>query len=601
MKTKLLSYISALAMIFMAAGCHDPEQVTPNGDPKGILSLKASMIGDESSENSFDAEIDYDNNSIVVVFPYNYPRSSDELFTPEMMKDVKLTASLATNTKIEPALSTLDLSQTNYITVTNSLGERKRYSLKGEIRYSADCEMETLDLVSGISAVVYEDENRIMLVTPNIDERIEPQTASISLSYHATIIPDITKEPFDFEAEGAKIKVVAQDGKTSKEYTFSKGIPNRLRYGIRQGSARLMWLKKLSELGISANGGGDNSCTTTGLGITNDYVIINQQGQREAIVLNARTGEDTGKRLHMGNVPLGMNHNMTSDDAGNILVNTYYSTANVFTVWKFASIDEQGTQLYSASVYGAGNRISVIGDVNGNARFGTIANSSTVPLTIYSWGIENGKVNTYYDQFNLNGLGRTPWTSADFAPTSVTAGDNLFACYAAPTNSKYGPVFFSQVGNETTNYNNNNEIASIVRNFNAVSYGIPNCDPKDLKERPNDPENWIMNACDYKEFNNSKFFFYNSVNAQTFGGKKNDYMYLLDVTGGELTSEAVDFSENGLNLNHECGAQAAGNLGASGPCNDMRLWVDPTGFYMYAYFMYSNGFIGCVRVDCIQK
>ncbi len=595
MKTKILSYVSALAMLFMVTGCHDPETVVPTGDPKGILSIKAAMIGDDSSENSFNAEIDYDNNSIIVVFPYNYPRPSDELFKPEMMKDVRLTASLSTNTTIEPALSTLDLTQTNYITVTNCLGEKKRYSIKGEIRFSNECDVDGLDLESGISAVIYEEEQKIMLITPNMDERLEPQTAALTLSYHATIVPDITKEPFDFDAEGAKITVVAQDGTSTKEYTFTRGVPEKLRYGIRAGSARLMWVKKLSELGIAPQGGVNDACPTTGIGVTNDYVVINVEGNMDAVVLNARTGNDTGKRLHMGNVPLGYNHSMTSDDAGNILVNSYH-TQGMFTIWKFENIDDQGTKFFAGNIYGVGSRVSVIGDVNGNARFGTSVNGSS--LDVYTWGVKDGKVNDNYDLIKLTGLKNVPWTSADWAPTDIeNPAANCFAVYAGGcTDGKYGPVLFGQKSSSAPDAKNN-----VTHTFGAIAYGLPNCKEEDLKERPTDPENWVMNACDYKVFNNSKYFYYNSVNAQVFGGTKNDYMYLMDVTGGELTAHAVDFSEKGLNLDHNYGAQAAGNLGAAGPCNDMRLWVDPSGFYMYAYFMYSNGYIGCVRVDCIKK
>ena len=78
-------------------------------------------------------------------------------------------------------------------------------------------------------------------------------------------------------------------------------------------------------------------------------------------------------------------------------------------------------------------------------------------------------------------------------------------------------------------------------------------------------------------------------------------LFLIDVSGGDMTKECVNMFWNGLNLNHNVGAMAAGYSGVAGNGNDVRLWVDDNGFFMYGYFLFTNGYIGCFRVDCIDK
>ena len=54
-----------------------PHFVLP--DLNGINNLTASFFNDDRDENSFSSEIDYQNKVITVVFPYNYPRLSDQV------------------------------------------------------------------------------------------------------------------------------------------------------------------------------------------------------------------------------------------------------------------------------------------------------------------------------------------------------------------------------------------------------------------------------------------------------------------------------------------------------------------------------------------
>lgn len=596
MKTKIFSTFAATALMMLGTACHEPEKLESNGDSRGILSMTAWMVSDDdSSENSFNAEIDYDNHTITVVFPLNYPRPSDNLFDEAWMGNVRLRASLATNATIEPGLTTMDLRKTNYITVTNAQMVKTQYAVKGEIRPSSECELLEIELADGIAGIVDNVNHRVYLTTA---ETLDPQTATYDVSYHATVEPDIAVEPFDFEAEEATITVVAQNGVDKQEYTFVKGIPDLLPYGIREGSHKLLWTKKWNEVGYTALATGDAN-QQTGIGVTEKYIVLNQRGVMQATLLNAKDGSIVPDKVFdmSGVIPAGENDNMTSDQAGNIIVvhKDGKNGTDLFKLWIFKGLDDPGTQVYKGYVYGAGTRISVYGDVTKDAVIVTALSGTS--LSGYRWWIKDGVFNPKGEQFNLQGNiygGDYGVSDYDIAPTSATdPGADYFAVFYGLVNAKRGPALYS----------GNNSVKAI---------GLPNTKKRAQADGGlNDAGNWIMNACDYVEFNNSKYFIHNSVNTFTWG--ENDMIFLLDVTSGDLEKEAVDMwfdgrgedgltHKGGLNINFNYGATANGypGKGLAGTNNDVRLWVSKNGCFMYGYFLFANGSIGRFRVDCIQ-
>jgi len=560
----------------MSQGCHDPKELVSTGDYRGILGLTAQFTGDSGSENSFSADIDYDNHTIVVRFPMYYPRASFNELKSEDIQNVRLIASLASNTTIEPALTTLDLTKINYITVKNPQGVMTRYTVTGEIVKLWECELLEIELADGTPGIIDDTNNVITFIAT---DAIEPQTATVKYSPHATVSPDIENEPFDFNADDATITVTAQNGVDKKEYAIVKGEPDRIPFGIRDGSEQLRWVKRWDEIGYTKKD------QQTGFGVTDKYLILNEVGNMQAVVVKSSDGTDTGKRLDMSIIPNGANYNMTSDHAGNIIVNSKYSQSDpVFKVWVFKDIDDKGTLLINQSVYGAGDRISVYGDVTKDAVI--IAPLNGTSLQACRWFVKDGVLGKS-EVINLNGVASSPYANVDIAPTSSTDPNaDMYSVFYALANNLRGPVHFS--GNK------------------VKAVGYPN-----TKKRNNadgglaDAGNWVMNACDYREFNKSKYFIHNSIN--TFNWGANDFIYLIDVTGGDIKNElftssdingAIKFVTDGSDGIY--GAMAAGGTGVAGNCSDVRLWVSDSGFYMYGYFLFANGYMGCIRVDCIK-
>ena len=275
MKNKIISIIQALVLLWGVTSCHSPEELGSDIQREGINSITASFPNDDSSENSFKGEIDYTNHSITFVFPYNYPKLSDNVLPTSALKRVRLSASLANNVSVTPPLLYMDLTQDNYITVKDQTsGTSTEFKVIGEIRKSNECSITKFDIPAiGLLGVINENEKTISLVTiDNVGEQI----ANIDISHGATCSPNPETEALDYEQEQT-IVVTAQNGIDKATYTVKKDIPQKTVAGIRQGSGKLLWSKRLSEIsGILLPG------KVTGLAVVDKYVVINERANDRA-------------------------------------------------------------------------------------------------------------------------------------------------------------------------------------------------------------------------------------------------------------------------------------------------------------------------------
>ena len=123
MKNRILIISTLLvSLIYVMSSCQQVEDLTPSVSRFGINSITASFPGDDSSDNNFTSEIDYDNKVIKIVFPYNYPLTSDKVLTMADLTKVRVKANLDDNVSLSPALLYMDLSKENYIKVkTNQI------------------------------------------------------------------------------------------------------------------------------------------------------------------------------------------------------------------------------------------------------------------------------------------------------------------------------------------------------------------------------------------------------------------------------------------------------------------------------------------------
>ena len=79
----------------------------------------------------------------------------------------------------------------------------------------------------------------------------------------------------------------------------------------------------------------------------------------------------------------------------------------------------------------------------------------------------------------------------------------------------------------------------------------------------------------------------NSVNSFTWG--TDDSIYLFDLAGNSLDNQPINFGSDGLGVNGNYGAKALGSQNANGT-GDVALKVSSNGYYLYIYFMFTNGY-----------
>lgn len=548
--------ISVIAFLMGLSACHSPEDFTPAIERNVINNLTASFPDDDSDENSFTSEIDYTNHIITVIFPYNYPRLSDNVLQVSDLKKMRVIADLDNNVYVYPELLFLDMTKDNFITVKDQTGAKAEYKVVAEIRKSNECTITKFNIESlGLSGIVNESAKTISLISL---ESIGEVLADVTISHAATISPDPRTTALNYDQE-QKLTVTAQNGTTQSVYTVKKEIPEKIAAGLRANSAKLLWAKKLTDVGITS------SNMVTGIAVTQDYVVINDRGNSNAIYLDGRTGANVGSINISSFAGSLTNFYATADDGDNILfTNLVPNSGTTFRVWRVRGVNGNPEPYIEFNVGSAiGRKLSIRGSLDGDAII-------TAPYLGTSgqfarWQVINGTLKSQTPDLVIS-QGTGSW------------GDNADVVYSDPTDpeSDYFAAFYSTPRN--------------ICWFNGQTKSI----------RYNGPEisaNWIQNAIDYKVFNKVPYVLSNSVNSFTWG--TDDSIYLFDLAGNSLDNQPLNFGTDGLGINGNYGAKALGNQNGNGT-GDVALKVSSNGYYLYIYFMFTNGYVGCVQCDCID-
>ena len=550
-------YSIAFILTFIS-GCKQPDELLPSVSREGINSITASF---PDGTGEFTGTIVEGTNEIVIPIPYYFPVSSDNRVTDDMLSNMRVRANLDDNVTVSPPLLFMDLTKENPITVNDQLGERHEYIVRAEIRKSSECEIEEFSLPElGLTGVINESQKTISLVT--IGE-LEPALAEVTLSYHATISPDPREEALDYN-EPVELTVIAHDGVTKNVYTVKKEVPEKLPYGIRSGSAKLMFAKELkADVGISVDH------LTGGIAATGDYLVLNTRNQN-SIYLDAKSGENVGE-IELGDVKGSLvNFYNTADRAGNILICNLSPNAGAFKIWKVESVT--GSPELMIEWDGGvpiGRKMSVQGDINGDAII-------TAPILEQNqqfarWTITSGVLESQTPEIvTMSGLEKGWTTNADIVQTS---GSDINSDYFV---ASYSDNTFAWVDGAT------NVVSKMLESISV---------------------NYIQNAVDYVEFNNAQYTTVNWVNSFTWGAA--DKVWLLDVSSdanftGNLetgTCPAVVWEAPADTYGAKAVSPVVANANGTG---DVALRVSDDGYYLYLYFMFTNGYVVGYQFDCID-
>ena len=552
MKTNIfLNFSLALFLLAGLFACQKVADLTPSASREGINSITAYFMNDESTENVFPSEIDYANRVITIVFPYNYPRTSNNVLTMNNLTNVRVKANLDDNVTVSPSLLYLDLTKDNYIDVTDQTKTTKRYKIVAAIRKSDQASISSFELPSiGLNGIIDENNKTISLISI---EPIGNVLASAVLSHGATITPDPTTNALNYDVD-FQITVTAQNGVTKNVYTVKKAVPKKVALGMRTGSAKILWAKKLNaELGINVLN------VTTGIAATKDYLVINTR-TLNSIYLDRKTGQVAGS-VNLGAIAGNLtNFYSTADENNNILVCNLSPNAGSFKVWRIRGV--AGTPEVYIDWNGGqaiGRKLSVKGSLDGDAII-TAAIMGT-GNKFARWRVVGGVLQSQTPEIiTIAGIGAAWNNNADVVHTSATsmASDYFVAYYAAPYK-------FAWVDGTT-------------HTVKALAPALSS--------------NWISNAADYAVFNNNPYAVQNSINSFTWGS--DDAVYLYDASSVAAFAAPVWSAPIGTYGGKDNGGQNANGTG------DVALQVSDNGYYMYLYFMFTNGQVVCVQYDCID-
>lgn len=588
MKFKFLSLFSAAAMLAGMTACHDADPKVPTAEAEEFNSITAMFFNDERDENAFPGEIDYDNHIITIVVPYTYPAESDSYLEMADLTRMSIRGNFPSGYILEPPLLEIDLTKDNYYTMTDRFGKKTQWIIRGEIRKSNKCEF--LDFMlpdAGVPGVIRTDIGRVSLVTA--EEELGVQYADYEISFGATVSPDPRTEIVDWDNEPV-ITVTAQDGVSKTEYRFIKEEPKKLPFGLREGSAKIAWAVKQSDLGVEMltqpeiDAGDKRFNGSAGLGIADNYLVLNEAGHNKAYVINLKNGKFVTtidlSALGVASTGLGKNHRMCSDQNGNLLfaVSRLANEGNM-ELWRMKGINGQLEKIVSYNDYSAMcNTLSVTGDLYGNAVITTNANGG---ITGFRWTVKGGKVvSEAPDKFVPKGYTGNCWGTMDFVHTSADPNSEYFAigyCGLSPV-----PPTASGADNRTCTWHKADNSIKSYGSFCITS-------------------NSVENAGDYIEFNRSRYFIHNVQNTLGYGYGSSLVMY--DVSAGDMNTQAIKFdgSAGGVNLKSNYSApNAAGTKDKAGNGGDVMFYGDPDGYYLYIFFEFPNGYVGCVRADCID-
>lgn len=586
MKNKLNIFIAG-AMLFLL-GCQTPDDLAPSTANNGINSISAFFTDEDGNildenQGKFTATITEGNYDIVIPVSYYYPESSDNQVTEQMLVNMRVKANLDDNVTVSPSLLYLDLSagKKHTFTVVDQMKRVYEYTIRGEITKSAACAIEEFSLPGfSISGIINETTKTISLVSA---EDLSSELAEYKLSPHATISPDPRTTALNYN-EDQTFTVTAHNGTTQATYTVKKSMPDKIPSGIRPGSAKILFTKKLiAELGAPVGNHG-------GIAATQDYVVISTR-DNQSIVINAKTGALLSP-LNVSATGGGLNNIYnTADDGGNVLICNLAQNAGTFKIWKVklpTGTPELFINWADNTTLAVGRKFSVQGNIDENAIITAPVVSGTAN-SFARWKVTDGVLQSHTpDIVSVSGISWT--THVDIIYSSAT---NVNSDYFITRHGNVG-------GNDGLTY-------SLLNWVNGATNDVRTS----LTTANNQWGGFLTNAVDYTVFNNIPYVLVNYVNAWSWG--QGDQVLLANAGSFSEFTAPSPFGNNGdisgalIWMDGLSGGYSKYNYAAAGASThngngtgDVAFVQSADGFFLYVYFMFTNGYIVGVQFDCVD-
>lgn len=331
-----------------------------------------------------------DNTAGTVVFdvPYNLSTSLDDVTD---LSAVYLVGSAPIGSTITPGLGGLrDMTSPLEMKITAADGTEKPYTLTAALKKSTEKSVLSFEFTIGentFSGIPNEETHEIsyMVSTPELQELIATNKAipTFELSPRAKIVSPDMSVPQDFSKD-ITIKVQAQDGST-QDWVIIQTEPQILDYGF--GYTRKRWSFSAEEMGFG------NSLDYRGMTVTSNYVVVSAR-DFGCLLFDKETGVAKGKAVR----PADLNDSnkassmyAVADESGKLAAGSFSSWTTgakfVLYYWKDGEDKAPVRLIEKAGLGDAGRKISVIGDLGGNAFVYVTKGKGNA---VYKFTIENG-------------------------------------------------------------------------------------------------------------------------------------------------------------------------------------------------------------------
>lgn len=568
-----LLLLGLTAMSFFACKVENPEIIDTTGST-GITSVSAKFnSGPLASDPNaiFTATVSDPNvTEIVIPIPAFYPKESDNEIKPEDLKKMRVQAKLENGVSMRPALGLLDLNQDNHVEVSLPSGAILKYIIKGRVEKLKDCFLEALSLTDADGEAfecIIDNEKKTITAMSISKTELKDCKAVYRISPHAAISSPKIEQPKTWKP-GDKLTVVAHDGVSKTEYSFTIAIPEKVEYGIRLGSEINKWTKYYkTDYGITLEK------PITRLAVLGDYLLVST-GKGICAVNKA-----TGIKVKDIELPAGtVVHSLANDDAGHIIfaantafnavMTVYMIDATALTATNIAPVELFKTNS-QANIYGCtiGN-MRVRGDVTKNAVI-TVVAGAPAPGWYIAWEIKDGTPTTVVDGIAKGIFGKTAGSSAFWNPQqgcAMPAGDSFAD----------GMFYTGYDGTRKVFYT-----PTIIKNA-----------PWTKVIETGNEGNENLNCLATATFNKAKYVTY--LMGAHFGYGNSPTIKMFDYSNPDAIEDAKVF-EMGKPDN-------LGGFKGVGASSDIALSVSSDGYKMSLYWTDGNyDVIGCYEFDCIKK
>lgn len=563
MKRNNTIYMICGALVFLF-GCRDMDFVNPTAKNEGPTSLTAiftsgTYVGKEAEVYTIP---DQSVSRFVIPVPYYYPEETDST-TDKYMTAMKVQAGLQSNCTLSPILGVLDLTKDNEFTYTDEQGNSRKIVITGERVKSSKCQLLSFALADqGLTGVIDQDTKIISLISA---DDLSACKATVSLSPHATISPDPTKE-LNYN-DTVRFTVTANNGTASAVYKVVKAIPAKIAYGFRSGSQKSAFTVDLTTMGLP-----DVSHPT--LAAVGNNLVVDYGDGSTPLYFNKSTGSKIGT-ITLGNA--SADGCVASDEGSNMLISNYAQSGSTLKIYKTQSATAAPTPYITfnnTTGFPMGARMSVQGDLSTNAIITSVLDGTGVSgsSAYVRWIVTNGAIQSP-EVINLSGV--STWGGLD--------GDAKVVYRSSSVSD----------GSFVGHYDGGNDNVYYLNGSNAVTSTL---------SAQSDGSAWGMNngILDSRTFNNAHYMVLYSVGYFPQWGM-NSSIYLYDVTSLSSFTGNVDTSSS---LAFKLSSITSYNASdPSEPRTGDVLLQSASNGYKLCLFYIDNACktLGCYEFDCIDK